>query len=94
MKAFNTYLNLNKQGDVYIKLTDNAFLYIGREGVFPGELGKFFLASEKESDSNHFFVVTKSWGRFESNPKAEKVDFKIPAELQAAIIRRIFGSLK
>jgi len=81
-------------GDVYIKLLDDLYLCVGQKGMFPGDIGKFFPASNDESKSNKFFAVDEAWGVFERDEKADGLEFDFPLELQGPIIRRIFKGSK
>ena len=94
MKIFNTYENALMYGDIYVKLNDETFLFVGSDWIDEDFATSFTPASNNQDAHNRIYVRSADNGVFERRPDMDGLEIDIAKKYHKTIIRITFSGVK
>ena len=88
MKTFNTYENTMMQSDVYIKLNESSYLFVGSYEVGLDLDMEFHPASMDQAAFNRINIRPSDKGSFEKRQEWDGLEINIDPKYNKAIIKK------
>lgn len=88
MKTFNAYENLMMQGDVYIKLNEEFYLFVGTFNYDADLNQEFDPASNDQKSPNRIYIRSRDRGDFERRPDWDGLEINISEKYHKILIKK------